>query len=131
MLSVLLYTWIWSFSLACRSHLSGGMVGMDMTGTDDLFFASSLRAFFIFCRDSSRAVSPAPPGVLLGVVLCLLTAAKLPLGRDSGSTTPPGVCASQNAVFCTSTGPESIPPPAHTQQCKFNCLLHVPQLSYN
>lgn len=86
------------------------MVGIEITGTDDLFLASNLRAFFIFWRDSSRAVSPAPP-VPLGVVPCLLAEGALPLGRESGSTRPPGVWASQYAVFWTSTDPGSRPVP--------------------
>lgn len=91
-------------------YLSGGMVGIEMTGTDDLFLASNLLAFFIFWRDSSRAASPVPP-VPLGVVSCLLAEAVFPLGRESGSARPPGVWASQYAVFWTSTGPGSRPLP--------------------
>jgi len=56
------------------------MVGMEITGTEDLFLASNLRAFFIFWRDSSRAASPVPP-VTLGIVDCLLADGVFPLGR--------------------------------------------------
>jgi hypothetical protein len=72
------------------SYLSGGIVGIEMTGTDDLFLASNLRAFFIFWRDSSRAASPVPP-VPLEVASCLLEESVFPLGRESESTSPPGV----------------------------------------
>jgi hypothetical protein len=88
------------------------MVGIEMTGTEDLFLASNLRAFFIFWRDSSRAASPVPP-VPLGVVDCLLEESAFPLGRESESTSPPGVWASQYAVFWTSTGPGSRPVPTN------------------